>query len=90
MCNKAVGTCPFVFYFVPDRYVTQEICDKVVSKEPFMLKYHPNRYKTQEMYNKAVETYPSKFVPDGFVTSKTIEKLDETVFPNGDSGRYSL
>ena len=38
MCDKAVDICPFVFNFVPDQYMTQEMCDKVVSKEPFYAK----------------------------------------------------
>ena len=32
MCHRAVGTCPFVFHFLPDWYETQEIGDKVVSE----------------------------------------------------------
>ena len=29
MCDKAVGTCPFVFDPVSDQYKTQEMCYKV-------------------------------------------------------------
>ena len=34
--TQAVGTCPFVFDSVPDRYITQEMCEKVVSEDPFV------------------------------------------------------
>ena len=54
MCDKAVDTCPFVFEYVPDRYVTQELCDKAVFEEPVMLKYFRGKYKSQEMYDKSV------------------------------------
>ena len=35
--DKVVDTCPFVFAFVPDRYMTQEMYEMLVSKESFML-----------------------------------------------------
>ena len=84
MCDKAVNTCPLVFDFVPDRYITQELCDKVVSEDPFMQKYCPGRYKTRVVCDKAVDSYllALKFVPDWYVTSKTIRELDSAVFCN--------
>ena len=38
MCDKAVDTCPFVFYSVPNHYITQTFCDNVVSEDPFSVK----------------------------------------------------
>lgn len=35
--DKVVDTCPFVFAFVPDRYMTEEMYEMLVSKESFML-----------------------------------------------------
>ena len=42
--------------------------------------------KTQETCDKAVDSYllTLKFVPDLFVTSKMLEKLDSSVFSDGD------
>ena len=71
------------------------MCNKIVSDDPFKLKYCHDRYKTQEMYNKVVDDFlPAlKFVRDGFVKSKKIEKLltalyaDENMLSfNEDSG----
>ena len=55
------------------------MCDKVVSKEPFMLKYSLDRCKTQQMHDKAIDSFlPTLiFVPDWFITSKMLEKLDK-------------
>ena len=43
-------------------------------------------YKTQEMFNKTVDVFPPtlKFVPDWFVTSKMIKKIDDDLFSNYD------
>ena len=62
------------------------MCYKVVSKESLRLKYCLDRYKTHEMCDNVVDTcMPAlKLVPDWFVTSKIIKKLDNTVFSNGD------
>ena len=51
-----------------------------------MLKYCVNRHKTQKNCNKAVDTFlPTlEFIPDWFVTSKMIKKLDDDLFSNGD------
>ena len=41
MFDKAVNTCPFVFYSVPSWYISKELYDKFFSDDPFMLKcYH--------------------------------------------------
>ena len=47
-----------------------------------MLKYCVDRYKTQEMFDKTVDTCVQTltFVPDWFVMSKIIDKLDNVVF----------
>ena len=80
MCDKAVDTCSFVFDSVCDQYMIQELCDK--SEDPFTLKYCHDKYKTQEMYDKAVDSclLALKFVPDCFIKSKMIEKIDCAVF----------
>ena len=88
MCDKAIDTCPYVLislYFdtvplisFPDWYVTQEICDKVVSEEPCTLKFCFDKYKTQEKCDKTFDSYllTLKYIPDWFVISQMIEKLD--------------
>ena len=61
------------------------MCDKVVPEDLFILKYCLDRYKTQEMSDKTVDTFllTLKFVPNWFVISKMIKKLD-------DDCRYNL
>ena len=62
------------------------MCGKAVSNDPFMLKYYLDRCKTQEKSHNVVDHFlPAlKFVPDWFVTSKMIEKLDDALFANDD------
>ena len=61
MCDKGVGTCPFVFHSVPEK-----MCVKVVFKKPFILKDCLNRCNTREMCDKAVDVCLPvlKFVPN--------------------------
>ena len=58
------------------------MCDKNISENLFMLKYCHDKYKTQKMCNNAVYSclLTLKFVPDKFVASEMIEKLDSAVF----------
>ena len=58
--------------------------NNAVSKDPLMLKYYLDRYKTKGMCDKAVDAFPStlKFLPDWFVTSKMIKKLNDDLFAN--------
>ena len=51
-----------------------------------MVNYCLDRCKTHEMYDKAVDSFllTLKFVPDCFVTSKMIKKLDCAIFSNYD------
>ena len=51
-----------------------------------MLKHCHNKYKTQEICDKAVNSYllALKFIPDWFAKIKMIEKLNSSVFFNGD------
>ena len=37
----------FVFIYVPDQYITQEISDRVISEDPLSIRYVPDQYKTQ-------------------------------------------
>ena len=62
------------------------MCYKFISEESFMLKYCFNRYKTREKCGKAFDaSLPAlKFVPDWFVTNKTLKKIDDVVFCNDD------
>ena len=55
----------------------KKMCDKAFPEDSFILKYCLDRYKTQEMSDKAVDNFSStlKFVPDWFVTSKTMKNL---------------
>ena len=50
----------------------------------FMLRYCHDKYKAQEMYDNAVDDFLLAliFVPDCLVTSKMIEKLDDSVLSN--------
>ena len=84
MSDKAVNTCPFIFDFVPDGYMTQKLCYKIISEESFLLKYCLDKNKTREMSHKAADYFllTLKFVPDWFVTSKMIRKLDILLFSN--------
>ena len=60
------------------------MCDKTVSDDFFMLKYFLDRYKTQKISDKAVDNFlPAlKFLPEWFLTSKMIKKLDDALFAN--------
>ena len=51
-----------------------------------MLKYGFGKYKSQEMRDKAVHSYVLTlgFAPDQFVKSKMLDKLDNSIFSNGD------
>ena len=53
------------------------MCDSIIYDDPFLLRYVPDQYKTQQMCDKAVDDCLAalKFVPNWFVTSKTIKKL---------------
>ena len=47
-----------------------------ISEDPFMLVYCPDRYKTQRICDEAVCLTAWKFIPDLFVTTKMLEKVD--------------
>ena len=61
-------------------------CDKTIDTCPFVFDSVPDRYKTPEMCDNSVVAFlPTlKFVPDWFVTSKTIKSLDDDLFSNDD------
>ena len=59
------------------------MCDEFVSKDPFMLKYCLDRYKTQEMCDKE-QLMLFYHVPDLFISSKMIKKLNYDLFCNDD------
>ena len=54
------------------------MCDKVVSENTFLIVYCPDKYKTQRMCDEAVDDCLAalKLIPDWFLTSKMIKKLD--------------
>ena len=62
------------------------MCHKVVYEETFLIKYCHDKYKTQEMCDIAFDDFllALKFVPNWFVTSNMIEKLDFALFSNDD------
>ena len=69
--------------------------NRVISEDPFILVYCPDKYKIQIMCDEAVDDCLAalKFIPDGFVTSKMINKLltalysdDNILYFNKDSG----
>ena len=82
MCIKAVLL--FLIPFMIDARLKK--FDKVVSNDPFMLKYCLDRYKSQELCDKAANDFLSalKFLPDWFVTSKMIKKIDDVLFAYDD------
>ena len=60
--------------------------DSVVSENPFMIVYCSNRNKTQRMCDEAVDDCLEalKFVPDWFVTSKMLEKINNASLDHDD------
>ena len=62
------------------------MCDRIVSEDSLMIVYCPYKYKTQRMYDKAVDDCLAalKFIPDLFLTSKMLGKLDDAL-PANDS-----
>ena len=63
------------------------MCDRVSSQDPFMLGFCLNRYKTQGMCDETADDCLAalKFIPDWFVTSKMLEKLDNPLQVNADT-----
>ena len=53
------------------------MCDSVISEDPFSIRYIPDKYKTRQMWDEAVDDCLTalKFVPNWFVTSKTVKIL---------------
>ena len=67
MCNEAIEKVPWLIYFVPDHFWTQEMCNKIIRAMPEdTFHYIPDRLQTQEICEKAVTDDPSflHFVPD--------------------------
>ena len=60
------------------------MCDRIVSEDSLMIVYCPYKYKTQRMYDKAVDDCLAalKFIPDLFLTSKMLGKLDDALHAN--------
>ena len=60
------------------------MCDRVISEDPCSIRYVPDQYKTQQMYDEAVDACLAvlKSVPDWFVASKMLEKLDNVLHAN--------
>ena len=52
MCDKAVDTCPFVFYSILDWYKSQEMCYKAVNTCLPALKCLSDWFVTNEMVGK--------------------------------------
>ena len=62
------------------------MCDSVASGDSFMIVYWTNKYKTQRMCDEAVDNCLAalKFVSDWFVSSKMLEKFDNTLHAKDD------
>ena len=58
------------------------MCDRDVSENPFSVMYCPDKYKTQRMCDKAADDSLAalKLIPDWFVTSKMIKKLNTALY----------
>ena len=52
MCDKVVGTCPFIFDSVLDWYIIQEICDKAVDSYLLALKLASDWFVMSKMIEK--------------------------------------
>ena len=46
MCNEAVENNYWMFEYVPDQFVAEEMCNEAVQSEPWMLEYVPDQYRT--------------------------------------------
>ena len=62
-----------------------------ISEDAFMVVYCPDRYKSQRTCNEAADDYLAalKLIPDWFVTSIMLEKLDNALHANDDILFYS-
>ena len=62
------------------------MCNRVLSKVRFSIRHVPDQCKTQQMCDEAVDDCLAalKFVPDGFVTRKKLENLDNALQANDD------
>ena len=62
------------------------MCNRVLSKVCFSIRHVPDQCKTQQMRDEAVDDCLAalKFVPDGFVTRKKLENLDNALQANDD------
>ena len=67
------------------------ILDRYILENGGVLEVIPGRYKNKKMCDKAVASYSHdafvptlKFVPNRFLMSKMLEKLDKFVFSNDD------
>ena len=67
-------------------YKIQEMYDSVVSENSSMIVYCSNRNKTQRMCDESVDDCLEalKFVPDWFVTSKMLEKINNALLAHDD------
>ena len=72
--------------FMDVYFKTQNMCDKAFSEDSSKLKYCFNLYKAPKMCDKAVDNFLStlKFVPDWFVSKKTIKSVFTTLFADDD------
>ena len=86
MSNKSVNPCFSVFHSVLGQYKAQKMCDRAVYENPYIPIYFPNRYKTQKYCDEDAGNClaASKFIPDRFFTSKTLEKFHDALFANDD------
>ena len=81
----------FVFPYISDQNKTQEICNRVIFEDSFSITYIPNQYKTQQKFDGTVDGCLAalKVVPDWFVLSKMLEKLDNALHANYDMLFYN-
>ena len=60
--------------------------DRITSEDTFMVIYSPDRYRTQKICDEAIDDCLAalKFIPDWFVTSKILKKLQDPLLDNDD------
>ena len=47
MCIREVNTCYFIFNYVSDWYINQEMCDKAVDDYSIAFEFVPDWYKSK-------------------------------------------
>ena len=77
MCNQAVDNYAHTLELIPDCNKTQKMCNKLI-----LLFLQCNSFLSNIRLKRCVSTL--KYLPDWFVRSTMIKKLDDDLFSNND------